>query len=358
MFQKRLHNIWIRIPMPTIQSMQLPVPSNWQDFETIVRDAQAQRWKSTTLQKNGRSGQQQQGVDIYGPDDSGRPVGIQCKRYKDPLRLKDITVEIESAENFNGHLNTLFLATTTDYDAKLQQQVRLLSETRVAQDKFAIGLLFWDDIVSGLLLNPAVFRAHYPQIALQHSAVIDKERQIAALELGYFGSDLWEYVILVHGELGWMAQADPDELIATLRILERRSQQMLTREDAGPILVSLAKVRDGCLSEKNQKSDWELVEIHAKRASTRLKKASSLLSLEEANVLDVGLQLGRIYHYTDDLPSPKVRADIEDKVRTILCVASDSLIKQAFSEAEALSSGYRWAMRIYSLLNREIRYRL
>ena len=26
--------------------MNLPVPKNWQDFETIVRDAQAQRWKS------------------------------------------------------------------------------------------------------------------------------------------------------------------------------------------------------------------------------------------------------------------------------------------------------------------------
>jgi len=31
--------------------MELPVPKNWQEFETIVRDAQAQRWKSTSLQK-------------------------------------------------------------------------------------------------------------------------------------------------------------------------------------------------------------------------------------------------------------------------------------------------------------------
>ena len=61
--------------MPTIQSMELPKPSNWQDFETIVRDAQA-RWKSTTLQMNGRPGQIQNGVDVYGPDEIGRPVGI------------------------------------------------------------------------------------------------------------------------------------------------------------------------------------------------------------------------------------------------------------------------------------------
>ena len=55
--------------------MELPKPSNWQDFETIVRDAQA-RWKSTTLQMNGRPGQIQNGVDVYGPDEIGRPVGI------------------------------------------------------------------------------------------------------------------------------------------------------------------------------------------------------------------------------------------------------------------------------------------
>jgi hypothetical protein len=70
--------------MPTIKSLDLPIPKNWQDFETIVRDAQAQRW-STMLQKNGRHGQVQDGVDIWGPDEIGRPIGIQCKRYKSPL---------------------------------------------------------------------------------------------------------------------------------------------------------------------------------------------------------------------------------------------------------------------------------
>jgi hypothetical protein len=50
--------------MPTIQAMELPKPKNWQDFERIVRDAQAQRWGSTDLQMHGRPGQTQDGVDI------------------------------------------------------------------------------------------------------------------------------------------------------------------------------------------------------------------------------------------------------------------------------------------------------
>ena len=61
---------------------------------------QALRWKSTTLQKNGRLGQKQNGVDVYGADEIGRPVGIQCKRYKPPLELKHVMDEIGKAEMF------------------------------------------------------------------------------------------------------------------------------------------------------------------------------------------------------------------------------------------------------------------
>jgi Restriction endonuclease len=71
-----------------VDGLDLPQPKNWQDFEAIVCNAMSQRWKSPNLQKNGRSGQKQAGVDIYGPDDIGRRVGIQCKRYKGSLKLK------------------------------------------------------------------------------------------------------------------------------------------------------------------------------------------------------------------------------------------------------------------------------
>jgi Restriction endonuclease len=102
--------------MPTIQMMELPLPTSWQEFETIVRDAQAQRWKSTALQKNGRPGQKQNGVDIYGPDEIGRLVGIQCKRYKEPLTLKSVTDEIVKAEGFDKRLLALYIATSAEHD--------------------------------------------------------------------------------------------------------------------------------------------------------------------------------------------------------------------------------------------------
>jgi restriction endonuclease len=343
--------------MPTISGMNLPLPKHWQEFETITRDAMALKWKSPNLQKNGRSGQKQHGVDIWGADDIGRRVGIQCKRYKPPLTFKTVAAEVENAETF-GKLTTLWIATTGDHDSPLQQKVRTLSDHRVAQDKFAVGILFWEDVVDGLILNPSVFRAHYPQVTLDTTTAVNKERLIAALDLGYFGADLWSYVILTYGEYGWMAQADPDELISTLRVLEQRASQLLPPDDAVPILESLSAIREGCDSPKNKKSDWDPVEVHAKRVSNRLGRATSLLPVAESNMLDLALQLGRLYHTLDDLPRTAQRGIIESKVRAVLPPSSDGAIRRKFADAKKLRSGYRWVIRIYSLLDHELRWSL
>lgn len=321
----------------------------------MTRDAMAQKWKSPNLQKNGRGGQKQHGVDISGPDEIGRRVGIQCKRYQSPLSFKTVTNEVTNAEEF-GPLSTLWIATTADYDAPLQQKVRTLSDQRVAQGKFAIGVLFWEDIVDGLKLNPAVFKAHYPQVVLDNGSAVNRERLIAALELGYYGADLWNYIILTYGEYGWMAQADPDELIATLRLLEQRASQLLAPEDAGPILQSLSAIRQGCGTPKTKKSEWDPIEDHAKRVATRLARATSLLPLAESNMLDAALHLGRLYHSLDDLPKAALRDRIESKVRALLPPSSDGAIRKKFAEAKKLRDGYRWVSRIYTLLDHELRW--
>lgn len=266
--------------------------------------------------------------------------------------------EIAKAEKFKPRLTTLYVATTADNDTKLQQTVRILSDKRVAADKFAVSLLFWDDIVAGLLLNPAVFHAHYPQVALLSASSANRERLIAAFELGYYGGQLWDFVVLTFGEYGLMAQTVPDEFIATLRIIEQRATQLLPRDDATPLLKSLSAVRKGCVSTKKEKSDWDPVEIHAKRIQTRVKKASSLLPLAESNTLDLGVRLASIYFHVDDLPSLEVRSNLERRVRDVLPPSSAVAVRKRFASAKKLTSGYRWAMQIYSLIDHEIRSHL
>ncbi|EIK67603.1 hypothetical protein PseBG33_2644 [Pseudomonas synxantha BG33R] len=346
------------IAMPTIQSMRLPIPANWQDFETIVRDAQALRWCSVNLQKNGRPGQAQNGVDIYGADNIGRPVGVQCKCYREQLKLTDVTSEITNAEGFGGRLTALFIATATDHDAVLQQQVRDISDARVAQGLFAVSVIYWDEIVASLLLNPQVFKNHYPQISLPSVKVSDPDRMIAALEIGYHGGELWEGVELIHGSVGNMVNQDPDELTTVIQGLERRTQQIFPPKDSSIILESLALVRKVCLSEKNTPADWKTVKLHADRVSTRFHKAGSWLTNEEALVLDMGLRLGSIYYKSIEIPSVKVRKAMKSQMQVILGDEIFSAIDDEFEAAGSLSDGFRWAMRMYTLLNRGIRYRL
>ncbi len=56
---------------------QLPKPENWQDFESLCKKL----WGiPNKIKKNGRSGQPQHGVDIYGiPKRETEYWCIQCK---------------------------------------------------------------------------------------------------------------------------------------------------------------------------------------------------------------------------------------------------------------------------------------
>jgi hypothetical protein len=254
----------------------------------------------------------------------------------------------------------LFLATTTEHDAKLQEKVRLLSDQRVARGEFAVSVLFWDEIISSLLLNAEVFAGHYPQIHIPQSQMADKERLLAALELGYYGADLWTYITLQFGEIGFMAQADPDEFFAILRILKRRAQQLLAPEDATPIFSSLEKVHAGCVRHQKRQFRWDKEECEAKRASSRIQNAVSLISMPESSILDIALRLGRIYHHAQEMPGITAHRRMEQDVFSILPQQSAASIKRQFVSVrkEPYMSGYKWAQRIYQLLDHELRFGL
>jgi transposase len=264
---------------------------------------------------------------------------------------------------FEAFFDTLAAMTETahlvqmfDHDAKLQAEVRSISKSRKEKGEFGVGILFWEDIVASLLLNPTVFQSHYPQVLLPKPFHVDRDRLLAALELGYKGADLWAYIRLIYGEYGWMAQTDPDELLNNLQILKTRTQFLIPTEHAAPIVEALENALDGCKKPKADQSDWDSVEIQAKRASMRLLRAASLLPIAESNILRLGAQLGQIYFHVDDLPAEKIRTDVEMKVRNTLPSGSSSAIEARFLEASSLDDGYRWALRIYSLVEREIRF--
>lgn len=167
--------------MPTISSSVVPPPKSWDEFEDITLAAAKLRWNSTDFQRNGRSGQKQDGVDVFGHDDDDRHIGVQCKNTVDGITLAIVEKEIALAESFEPPLDRLYVATTAKRDAPLQKDVRKLSAERKKASSFRVDILFWDDICQDLAKNDDIFFAHYPQFrtrvdgARKHDTVLFEE---------------------------------------------------------------------------------------------------------------------------------------------------------------------------------------
>lgn len=150
--------------MPTYTDMRMAPPKTWDEFERIALSAANNRWENADFTKNSRQGQRQNGVDIYGKDNKGDLVGIQCKNTFSGINNKAIESEIVKAESFKPSLKRLYIATTADTDMSLQEFVRVLSDKRTSQGKFAVAILFWNDVWQDLCRNESRLFQHYPQL--------------------------------------------------------------------------------------------------------------------------------------------------------------------------------------------------
>lgn len=136
-----------------ISPTQIKKPSNWQDFESLCKKLWGEIWScSDTIQKNGRQGQSQHGVDVYGiPEGKQCYYGIQCKGKDDysdaQLALDEIDREIEKAASFEPPLGRLVFATTANKDASVETYIRKKNLENIRKGGFEIYLSCWEDIV-------------------------------------------------------------------------------------------------------------------------------------------------------------------------------------------------------------------
>ncbi|AXG70599.1 hypothetical protein KORDIASMS9_02839 [Kordia sp. SMS9] len=132
---------------------QLPKPENWQDFESLCKKLWGEIWKiPNKIKKNGRAGQIQNGVDVYGiPKNEKNYWGIQCKGKDSYTHAKltksEIDIEIEKARSFKPNLTVLIFATTSNKDSIIEEYVRLKDFENRENQSFEILLFCWEDIV-------------------------------------------------------------------------------------------------------------------------------------------------------------------------------------------------------------------
>jgi tetratricopeptide (TPR) repeat protein len=134
-----------------LASQQHAAPANWQDLETLCAKLFRHLWKDDKVQRFGRNGQRQDGVDIVGRPHGGGIEGVQC-RVKDAtthktIALDEIEATIEEAERFDPPLTALTFAATAEPDVALQRKVLKIDEERRRSGRFGVALLSWKDLL-------------------------------------------------------------------------------------------------------------------------------------------------------------------------------------------------------------------
>ncbi len=92
--------------MTDFLNQQIFPPANWQDFENLCADLWTKIWNDSFTQNNGRAGQPQHGVDVFGRiDGQGDYCGVQCKgrdgRFGAAVTEKELREEAKKLRSLN-----------------------------------------------------------------------------------------------------------------------------------------------------------------------------------------------------------------------------------------------------------------
>jgi tetratricopeptide (TPR) repeat protein len=156
--------------MVDYSSASFPPPQDWQEFERCCRVLFECLLSDPNTQMNGRSGQPQHGVDVFGRrgGPSGPWVGIQCKgkengTYRKSVTKKELRREVKKAYDFKPLLSEFILATTAPDDAEIQQEARLITEENEKMgNNISVAVWGWGDLQSRINQHPNAIRAFFP----------------------------------------------------------------------------------------------------------------------------------------------------------------------------------------------------
>ncbi len=150
----------------SLSSTSLPKPKNWQDFETKTRVLFSCILGDPNAQQNGRTGQPQHGVDVYGYRyrDTSQLVGIQCKKkYEAAVSEAELRKEVNKAKKFKPAISEFVLVTTAPRDQKIQEVARTITaELKGTNTPFSVFVWGWEDIEENAAQHTDAWKAFDP----------------------------------------------------------------------------------------------------------------------------------------------------------------------------------------------------
>ena len=170
------------------RAKQIAPPKDWGTFEDLCHALFKRIWQDPLAQKNGRRGQAQHGVDVFGSPNGDHRFfwGVQCKGkgciYGSKAEWSEVLAEIAKAEKFSPKLDKWIFATTAPVDATLQKAARELSVKRKAKGLFSVDVLGWEEIQALMAAEPELISEFYPEHADQLPGVIAALRALPSIE--------------------------------------------------------------------------------------------------------------------------------------------------------------------------------
>jgi tetratricopeptide (TPR) repeat protein len=215
--------------MTDFSSVSIPQPKDWQAFERHSRLLFECSLGDPHTQNNGRSGQPQHGVDIFGRRAStGDMVGIQCKGkdvdYGGEVTNAELRREVTKTEKFQPSIKEFILITTSPDDANIQQSARLLEQEVQAKGRdLKIAVWGWGRLQQEIVRFPAAIKAFHPDASPFTDLIVEKNEQI------------YELVKRQTDD----SRRSEERILAVLDA--RLSQSQIPTVDAGPVEASLDK---------------------------------------------------------------------------------------------------------------------
>jgi tetratricopeptide (TPR) repeat protein len=155
--------------MADYSSANIPPPKDWQAFERKTRLLFEHSLGDPHALNNGRGGQPQHGVDVYGKRGGppGHYVGVQCKgkdaSYGGAVTKVELEAEVEASAQFVPPIREFILVTTAPDDAKILEEARLLEErVRAAGRDLSISVWGWGRLQQEIARFPEAIREFMP----------------------------------------------------------------------------------------------------------------------------------------------------------------------------------------------------
>lgn len=242
--------------MSTI-ARHLAPPDNDDDFDSLCCDLFGAHWGATNIQRYGRNGYEQHGVDFSGYDKQGRLHGGQSKlRNRGKLTASEVREEVRKARSFVPPLDDYIIATTAPNDPALQTLAHEITAQHRQEGLFPCTIYSWDELSA--LLN----------------------RSYTAIRDGVFGGINGADMASVHGrfdalsgQIEGLQQAQAGERADALNHEITEAAQHTEQCQPDVALAMLERLRDREWGQLSDRGKWRLLvnmgQAHATRQEFR-----------------------------------------------------------------------------------------